>query len=214
MPFLLNEEAALKSLLSGMTVADSGNQARPVGVFYGQPDKEIRQQSYPYLTIDLINISEATERVQSGTVVVPYEPEGWDGVSSLRTPYPMPINLDYQITTFSRQPRHDRQILAQLLSIGRLPVRFGAIAIPQDNTNRRLENLGFSKRDTTEADKRLFMNVFSIRIASELFRTEFNTKDYIVQERRIGLKSDTGSAPVDPNTDLYHLLQAQQSQFI
>ena len=54
MPFLLNEEAALKSLLSGMTVADSGNQARPVGVFYGQPDKEIRQQSYPYLTIDLI----------------------------------------------------------------------------------------------------------------------------------------------------------------
>ena len=214
MPFILNEEAALKTMLSGMTVSDAGTQSRPVGVFYGQPDKEIRQQNYPYITIDLINISEATERVQSGTVVVPYEPEGWDGVSSLLTPYPMPINLDYQITTFSRQPRHDRQILAQLFSIGRLPVRFGSLAIPQDNTNRRVESLGFSKRDTTEADKRLFMNVFSIRIASEIFRTEFNTKDYIVQERRIGLKSDTGSAPVDPNTDLYHLLQTQQAQLI
>lgn len=214
MPFILNEESALKTLLSGMTVADTGSQSRPVGVFYGQPDKEIRQQSYPYITIDLINISEATERVQSGTIVVPYEPEGWDGVSSLSTPYPMPINLDYQITTFSRQPRHDRQILAQLLSIGRLPVRFGALTIPQDNTNRRVETLGFSKRDTTEADKRLFMNVFSIRIASEIFRTAFNTKDYTVQTRIIGVKTDTGSAPVDPNTDLYHLLQTQQAQLI
>ena len=55
MPFILNEEEALKSLLSGMTVSDSGNANRPVGVFYGQPDKEIRQQAYPYITIDLIN---------------------------------------------------------------------------------------------------------------------------------------------------------------
>ena len=76
MPFILNEDEALKTLLTGLKVTDSGNSNRPVGVFYGQPDKEIRQQSYPYITIDLINISEATDRVQSGIVNVPYTPEG------------------------------------------------------------------------------------------------------------------------------------------
>ena len=206
MPFILNEETALKALLGGITVSDSGNASRPVHVFYGQPDKEIRQQSYPYITIDLINISEATERVQSGIIHLPYHPEDWDGVSSLDTWYPMPINLDYQITTYSRQPRHDRAILGQLFSISRLPVRFGSIYIPQDNTWRRLDMLGFSKRDTTEADKRLFMNVYSIRISSELLRVNLSGPDApLVTKRNIGIN---GVAEFD--TPIYKLLQLQQ----
>jgi len=210
MPFLLNEEAALKSLLSGMTVADAGNAARPVAVFYGQPDKEIRQQSYPYITLDLIGIYEATERVQSGDIVVPYAPEGWDGVSSLKQPYPMPINLDYQVTTFSRQPRHDRQMLAQLFSPTKLPVRFGQLYVPEDNTWRRLETLGFSKRDTTEADKRLFMNVFSIRLTSELFRFPFDTVEYPVTERVITRKVSDPINQVPASESLYNTLLTQQ----
>lgn len=205
MPFILNEDEALKTLLTGLKVTDSGNSNRPVGVFYGQPDKEIRQQSYPYITIDLINISEATDRVQSGIVNVPYTPEGWDESLSKDTWYPMPINLDYQVTTYSRQPRHDRQILAQLFSIGRLPVRFGSVYIPQDNTNRRLDVLGFSKRDTTEADKRLFMNIYSIRITSEIFRVPFDTAGIPVTSRGIGVLSSTSD-----DTTLYNLLQIQQ----
>jgi hypothetical protein len=207
MPFILNEEKALKSLLSGLTVSDAGNQARPVGVFYGQPDKEIRQQAYPYMTIDLINISEATERVQSGIVTVPYQPEGWDGNSSRDTFYPMPINLDYQISTFSRQPRHDRQILGGLFSIGRLPVRFGSIYVPEDNTWRRLDMLGFSKRDSTESEKRLFMNVYSIRISSELFRTGFERTGVPVTRRNISIRGTDQS-----NVSIYELLQLQQAQ--
>ena len=210
MPFILNEEEALKSLLSGMTVSDSGNSSRPVGVFYGQPDKEIRQQAYPYVTIDLIGISEDVPRVQSGTVMIPYEPEGWDGVSSLLTPFPMPINLDYQISTFSRQPRHDRQILAQMFSIGRLPVRFGSMYVPQDNTMRRVDVLGFSKRDTTEADKRLFMNVSTIRIGSELLRYPVNGQtDYPVETRNFGVKVSNADTS---GLDLYNTLLTQQTQ--
>jgi hypothetical protein len=34
---------------------------------------------------------------------------------------------------------------------------------------RRLDMLGFSKRDTTESDKRLFSNVYNIRISAEMF---------------------------------------------
>jgi hypothetical protein len=206
MPFINNEENALKLLLSGMTVSDSGNPARPVGVFYGQPDKEIRQQAYPYVTIDLINMAEATDRVQSGMVVLPYQPEGYDGVSSLETPYPMPLYLEYQITTFARQPRHDRQILAQLFSIYRLPVRFGQLFIPEDSTWRRLDTVGFSKRDTTESDKRLFMNVFTIRIATEILRGTLGLAYPVTQDPGITLDS------VIPQEDLQNLVIHQNTQ--
>jgi len=172
MPFILNEEAALKTLLSGMTVADAGNSARPVAVFYGQPDKEMRSQSYPYITIDLVGVSEEVDRTHRGSLTIPtdsmYTPEG--ATEGQITSFPIPVQLNYQVSTWARQPRHDRQIIAQLFSYGRLPLRFGQLPIPQDGTNRRLDVLGFSKRDTTEGDKRLFSNVYNIRISAELFQ--------------------------------------------
>ena len=174
MSFIINEEEALKSLLSGITVADAGNASRPVGVFYGQPDKEIRQQSYPYITIDLIGVNEDTTRAHRGYVPLTYPVENNLGiddtnVADFKTSFPIPVDLMYQVSTWSRQPRHDRQLISALFSPGRLPLRFGQLFIPQDATLRRLDILGFSKRDTTEADKRLFNNVYTIRISAELF---------------------------------------------
>jgi len=168
MPFLLNEDAALKTLLTGITVADSGNSARPVGVYYGQPDKEIRQQSYPYITIDLVGVSEDPTRAHRGYVPLTYTPEGVDTTNINRINYPIPVDLIYQVSTWARQPRHDRQLIAALFSPGRLPLRFGQLPIPQDGTNRRVDVLGFSKRDFIESEKRLFSNVYNIRISSEL----------------------------------------------
>jgi hypothetical protein len=167
MPFLLNEDDALKSLLRGLTVIDDKNPARPVGVFYGQPDPEIRQQSYPYMTLDLIDVSEAIERVHRGYIDLSYAPEGSDITKSYAGEWPIPINLDYQVTTYSRQPRHDRQIIAQLMN-GPLRMRFATLPVEADNSIRRLDFLGFSKRDTTENGKRLFVNVFNVRVSSEL----------------------------------------------
>lgn len=40
MPFILNEDEALKTALTGITVADDANPTRPVGVWFGQPDLE------------------------------------------------------------------------------------------------------------------------------------------------------------------------------
>ena len=74
MPFLINEDAALKTMLQGITVADAGSTARPVAVYYGQPDKEIRQQTYPYITIDLISVREDTARMHQGAVRLTYIP--------------------------------------------------------------------------------------------------------------------------------------------
>jgi hypothetical protein len=50
-----------------------------------------------------------------------------------------------------------------------LPFRFGQLDIPEDGTARRLDMLGFSKRDTTEGGKRLFSNVYNIKISAEIF---------------------------------------------
>jgi hypothetical protein len=172
MPFILNEDKAIKALLSGIVVSDGGNEARPVGVWFGQPDTQIRQQSFPYITIDLVGVSEALERVHTGFGPLSYTPEGVDPEFDFETYKPIAVNLDYQITTYSRQPRHDRQIMASLFGPSRLPLRFGLLAIPEDNTVRRLDMIGFSKRDTTEGDKRLFSNVYMVQVSSEILRED------------------------------------------
>jgi hypothetical protein len=178
MPFLLNEDKALKELLkSRVTVTDSKNNVRPVGVWFGQPDVEIRDQSYPYMTIELSDISHARERQHSGFTDLNYVPETTDVDGNILvegtkrwTESPTPVNIDYKIASYARQPLHDRQILAKVLT-DLLPFRFGILEIPEDNTARRIELLGYAKRDTTEQGKRLFVNVFSIRVNAELFST-------------------------------------------
>lgn len=174
MPYIINEDKALKTLLSGITVADSGNPARPVGVWFGQPDVEIRQQTYPYITIELIGVSEAFDRAHRGYVDYPYMPEGANPEEAYAGWYPIPVNLNYQVTTYARQPRHDRQIMNALFSPGRLPLRFGLMQIPEDGTVRRVDVLGFVKRDTTEQDKRLFSNIYNVQISSEFLPAELN----------------------------------------
>lgn len=168
MPFLLSEDAALKTLLTGITVSDSGNPTRPVGVFYGQPDPQIRQQAYPYITIDLVGVQEEVDRAHRGYTSLPYVPEGADPEVDTATYWPIPVALYYQITTYARQPRHDRQLIAQLYNNDRLPFRFGSLYIPEDGTLRRLDMLGFVKADGTEGDKRLFSNVYNIRVSAEV----------------------------------------------
>jgi len=51
MTFALAEDAAIKTYLSGMTVSDEKSASRPVGVWFGYPDVELRQQIFPFVTI-------------------------------------------------------------------------------------------------------------------------------------------------------------------
>jgi hypothetical protein len=206
MSFLLEEDEALRNLLKDMVVTDQKSVTedgpqRKVGVWFGQPDQEIRNQSYPYITIDMIDIAEAFDRAHRGRVSPTYyaDPatmtEGVDWNSDLHDKtmdYPIPVNLDYQITTYARQPRHDRQILAQLLYT-KIPLRFAVLNVGPDTqfgTVRRLDVLDISKRDITEQGKRLFVNAITVRISSEIAPTTFN-KLYKVQE--LNVTGTTGS---------------------
>jgi len=181
MTFLLSEDEAIRNLLKGMKVTDqksnaNGGTTRDVGVWFGQPSQEIRDQTYPYITIDMVDVAEDFSRSMRGLVKPSYLPDPGlmpDGTTDYNADdhdwyihVPIPVNIDYQITTYAREPRHDREILAQLMYT-RLPLRFGVLQ-PNDNTVRRLDVLDISKRDITEAGKRLFVNAFTVRISSEI----------------------------------------------
>jgi hypothetical protein len=198
MSFLLAEDEALRNLLKGMTVTDQkaaseAETARTVGVWFGQPDQELRDQKYPYITIDMVDVAEDFSRAMRGKVRPAYYPnptnmvqgvqavQGVQGVQRVSwdddlhgwtMDFPIPVNIDYQITTYSRQPRHDRQILAQLLYT-KIPMRF-AVLQPTDNTVRRLDVLDIAKRDVSENGKRLFVNAITVRVSSEIASETFN----------------------------------------
>jgi hypothetical protein len=219
MTFLISEDEALRNLLLGMTVTDQkaaseGGSTRSVKVYFGQPDQEIRSQSYPYIVIDMIDIAEDNLRAMRGMVKPIYmdDPETMPAVQGLNPelPYdaetnnwmirwPIPVNIDYQVTTYSRQPRHDREILSQILYT-RIPMRF-AILEPEDGnsegvgTVRRLDLLDISKRDVTEQGKRLFVNAFTVRVSSEIAETTYNQLYKALQV------DVTGVTDTDSNTD-------------
>lgn len=185
MAFLLAEDKALRERLQGITVYDQKSNEmetpRLVGVYFGQPDQEIRAQIYPYITIDLIDINRDFEREMRGKTSADYlvpDVVTLEEGDAFETDLPIPVTLDYQVTAYSRNPVHDRVLMAQLLH-SKLPFRFGYLEIVEKtvvdgetttntNTMRRLDVLDVSKRDMTEAGKRLFMNAVTVRISSEI----------------------------------------------
>lgn len=180
MTYLLSEDAGLRTKLQGMTVSDqqSADQgvSRKVGVWFGMPDQEIRDQSYPYVTIEMLEVNRDVSREHRGIAYDDYlrgnTPEG----VPFKTEIPVPVYIDYQITTFSRHPRHDRQIMSQLTA-QKLPIRAGVLEL-DDGTVRRLDVLQVVKRDQVEQNKRLFMNAITVRVSSEIppqTLTELNT---------------------------------------
>ena len=194
--------ANIASVASGGTATPG--TTRKVGVWFGQPDQEIRAQSYPYITIDMIDISEDFSRAMRGRVKPAYltnpsiigTSTAWDtDEHDWDINYPIPVNIDYQITSFSRQPRHDRQILAQLL-YSKIPLRFAVLDTGPNTvfgTTRRLDVLDISKRDITEQGKRLFVNAITVRVSSEIAAETFNKMYKVLQ---LNVTGTTGSQAI------------------
>ena len=196
MTFLLGEDKALRELLQGMVVHDqraTGDAVpRQVGVWFGQPDQELRTQSYPYITIDMIDINKDATREMRGLVNPDYlAPADLASNQNFQIPIPIPVTIDYQITTYARQPRHDRELISQLL-YGVLPFRFGVLNVLESTTTagdtttnnvtvRRLDVLDVSKRDVTESAKRLFVNAITVRVSSEIVQETYEKLYQVLQ---------------------------------
>jgi len=172
MSFVVAEDEALKNLLRNIYVSDEKNQTREVGVWFANPDVESRQQSYPYLTIELVDMEWDRRRQQSG-MWADTDNQGTESPTSgsLYT-YEMPIpwSLTYQVTSYARHPRHDRKIIAYLLS-NRFTAQRGFVEVANEQGTesswRHLVLESFVKRDTIEDGRRLFRNAFTVTVTSE-----------------------------------------------
>jgi hypothetical protein len=193
--FILAEDTALKSLLQGISVVDEKSISRPVKVWFGFPDVEVRAQDYPYMTIELLDVSPSNERQHSGFLydndfrgtITPVE-----GIS-YEYEYPVAYDLIYQVTSYARHPRHDRAIIYQFLN-EKVPHKFGQIAIPNElgteTSYRHIFLDGFIKRDLIEEGRRLLRNVFTVRVVSEMTPAQAATAIGTVEEVNINIETN------------------------
>lgn len=172
-PFLglyTEEDMGLKSLLQGVTVQDlqtTDDAPRPVPVWFHNPEREERRITYPNITINFTGERVAHEREHRGWVPIYYrylqnilldEP--------VYTEYPIPMDLDYTVTASARINQHISQISGALIQ-GPLHARFARVLCP-GGTVRRVEILGVTRANGMESDKRLFRQIYRIRIPTEV----------------------------------------------
>ena len=174
-PFIVAEDLALKSLLQGMVVGDEKTAERPVKVWFGYPDVEVRAQEFPFITIDLIDVVPASDRQTSGKMSDPdyrgtVAPEA--GITYVFD-IPVAYDLVYQVTTYARNPRHDRALLYHMFN--KFPSKFGKLAVPnQIGTEIGYRSMfvdGFVKRDAVDGEtgnRRTLRNVYTVRVISEM----------------------------------------------
>lgn len=197
--FLLAEDAALKARFSNITVNDDRDGARAVKVFFRYPEGET-ERSYPFITIEMIDLVHARNRQHSESVIV-YS-KGTTGASATypntgpdkMTYWPsrkanmetivgsesddfiisnefVPVDLLYQVSTFTRSALHDRQLSAQMLSTI-VPFRKGFIDIPEDGTIRRLDLLDWTTADLLDSEsgyrKRIFRKIYTLQMSAEI----------------------------------------------
>jgi len=164
------EDMALKMHLSGLQVTDlnaSETHPRPVPVWFLNPEREERRITYPSITINFMSERVAHEREHRGLVPVLYhylQDVAFD--DPVIKDYPLPMDLDYQVTTHARINQHHSQI-SSTLAMGPLHPRFAQLGFP-GGTVRRLEVLAMTTNNGQEADKRIFRHVYRVRIPTEI----------------------------------------------
>lgn len=174
-PFLIAEDTALKAYLQGLTVVDEKAGTRQVKVWFGYPDVEARDVTWPFITIDLIDVIPANDRQIQGRLIDD-DYQGTKIPSDKLYVYDVPVAYDivYQVTTHSRHPRHDRSLTFQLLH--KFPSKYGKLAVPNqlgtETAYRSMFLDGFSKMDGVEEDtggsRRILRNALTVRVVSEM----------------------------------------------
>lgn len=178
--FLTAEDAALKAKLLGALTVDVQGTERPVGVWYRWPQGETTARTYPFITLDLIDLNYDATRAHSGIVEVDYIPSVRPARPYDTAPnsvhvveYPMPYLLTYQVSLFTRSALHDRRLLAALIAHGLMPYRNAFLWIPEDGTRRRLFTRDISTSTfTDEKNLTSHRRTLTIDVEAELLHQE------------------------------------------
>jgi hypothetical protein len=192
--FLLAEDEALKLRFTGLSVSDDRNGSREVQVFFRYPEGET-ERMYPFITIEMIDIVHAKNRQHSVVNQYGYhEGDDWANNRSSVTYYPsqgpitvpagedylrtteyVPVDILYQVSTFTRSALHDRQLSSQMLSTI-VPFRKGFIEVPEDGTVRRLDLLDWTTADLLDSEsgyrKRIFRKIYTLQMTAEIPSTD------------------------------------------
>lgn len=184
MPWLRNEDAALKSKIQGLTVTDANAPpgGRVVPVRYRLAEDELAALSYPIFLIEHAGMYPDHDREHRGLIQLPYAPEGYpqwwaDGQPAVvnQSPYyadfPMPWRLNYQITLYARfMTQHIQPLRALLAGENYLHPKFAYLNIPQDGTVRSMFLTGGPEDGYVfdEDGKRLFTVTYLVSVFAEL----------------------------------------------
>lgn len=215
MPWIFAEDAALKAKLSGLTVTDvTAPGGRRVAVRFRLPETELADLTFPCVIIDHVSVLRDTEREHRGITRLPYAPEGVDGVPDAKglypflVDYPIPYDINYQITVLSRKAPHHLALVGALAKLDRLPTRFGYLEIPGDGTIRRLDLDGGPELSSAPdgEGKRLFEATYLISVSTELLLSDVRTFTKVlevaghIKDKDTGLQlstfSDTYDVPI------------------
>lgn len=187
MPWLFSEDVALKKKLQGCVVYDANApDGRSVPVRFRLPETEVADLTFPIIIIEHDGWYPAPEREHRGYVQLPYSPEGypiwWNDTGPATTsfdpkdsPYwsffPIPYNLDYFVTFYTRfMTDHTIPLIQQLAQYDKLHPKFAFLDVPQDGTKRTLQILGGPSAvdGYDENNKRYFSVKYKVRVFSEL----------------------------------------------
>ncbi|MFI0265645.1 hypothetical protein [Streptomyces luteogriseus] len=182
MAWLLNEDAALKRKLSGLTVEESAlPEPAPVAVRFTLPEDEYADLTFPLITLTQVSVERAVERESRGLVELRALPEG---VDPTKGPYfsevPVPFDIDYQVALYTRKQAHHTYLVSVLATFPYLPGRFGFLDIPEDNTVRRLDLIGGPEfgQGLDSDGKRLFTAIYRVRVSTELYLMDGTPRNY------------------------------------
>jgi hypothetical protein len=110
----------------------------------------------------------------------------------------MTYDLVYQITTYSRHPRHDRALISQLMQ-RKLPSKYGKLGVRNAaNTETAYRHMfldEFLKRDSVEEGRRLLRNIFIVRVVSEL--THYDAAQALKLVQSVEINETTDDIPLD-----------------
>lgn len=199
--FTLAEDAALKNRLANLYVSDDRDMRRPVKVFFRYPDGEtekeypfvtielidinyaaVRQESEKrYYIPNTITGASTPYYARYASDLPMYFPSEYtnaelqtlweDGDAYAYADQMVPVDLLYQVSTYTRSQRHDRQLTAAMLRYV-FPFRRGFIQIPEDGTSRRCDILDWRSVDLLDQEsgykKRTFRKVLTVQINAEL----------------------------------------------
>jgi len=181
--FFLDIDEAIKDKVDNaihVTDKKAGAEGRLVRAFYRWPQVEVTDQTFPFITIDLLRFERAAEREQrSGDPDIPYVPTNVeppaDGEFLHTEDMPIPYDFIYQITTHARFTQHDREMALRMIQNDIFPPRGAYLVVGDTVRDMFVEGpVDASGLDPQPGgrSKRHFRKVWTVTAHGELFQKD------------------------------------------